>query len=69
MDKRSATLSCRVTPEMALAAGRLAELDGASVSDLLCRLLEREIAERQRAYLQLSRVFGQGNDLPGKHDE
>ena len=65
MDKRSAHLSTRVTPELEIAARAIADLDhGGSVSDLLCSLLEEHVRAKREAFLQLSRVFGAREDLP-----
>lgn len=66
-DKRSATVSARVSPELELASRTLASADGRTLSDLIEHLLSDYVAAKRRAYLELRSVFGDGEDLPGKH--
>ena len=64
MDKRTETLSCRVTTELAVAARSLAALDQKSLSDLMCSLLEAYVHDKHSAYLSLSQVFDGTPDIP-----
>ena len=66
-DKRSATVSARVSPELEVAAKILASADGRTLSDLIEHLLADYVASKRKAYLELRSVFGDATDLPGKH--
>ena len=66
-DKRSATVSARVSPELEIAAKSIARLSGMTMSDLIEHLLSGYVHEKRRAYLELSQVFGDSEDLQGKH--
>ena len=66
MEKRSNTVSARISPELETRARAMAELDGRSLSDLIEHLLSEYVEEKRRVHEELSRVFGAGQSLQGK---
>lgn len=69
MDKRTATVSARITPERERDARAIAMANDLSLSDLIDECLAERI-ERERQYaLRLSAALGINQDLPGKHGE
>jgi len=66
MDKRTATVSARISPELEIAARAVAQLDNRTLSDLIEHLLAAHVDAKRSAYLELRSVFGDGEDLRGK---
>jgi uncharacterized protein (DUF1778 family) len=65
MNKRTATISARVTPELEAQIQAIALARDTTVSDLTYQALSDLAARERRAFEQLSRAFGVGQDLPG----
>ena len=69
MEKRLATLSCRVPCEIDAAIHAIAAMRDTTVSDLLCQLCQ-ELVERERErYYRLRPLFESVPDLPGRPPE
>lgn len=66
MEKRSATISARITPELEGVAQAIADAYDQSVSDLIFDLLVERAEKERRVFENLKRAFAVGEDLPGR---
>jgi len=66
MDKRTATVSSRIPPELESQVQAIALARDVTVSDLICSALAEVVERERRTYHRLRSAFEDRQDLPGK---
>lgn len=65
MDKRTATVSSRIPPELESQVQAIALAHDVTVSDLICSALAEVVERERRTYHRLRTAFEAEQDLPG----
>jgi predicted transcriptional regulator len=64
MDKRSSTISIRITPELEHQLQQIAAANDTTISSLVCDLCLAHVEDQRRRYEKLRAAFEDFKDLP-----